>query len=364
VLYLSIPFGLLVLVCGQLAARRHPKPVWWEPYVVAVIVPVLGFCLCFFTAPLIQAAVILPPLLAWPYIRRYVGTFVPFSLLAVLVGYGYVLSGALKTTSRYDAIRDAHPFESMESRLPVPCNTADSETVTGPAAGQLEAFELQLARKYSARGSVLRQVHNDYYRKFVNAPNFGAVRMMPPPNEKYVRTGDRPETPKQPGRIPTPLHDKSLSATDESDLMELHANGSIDFVNPAGFGFVKDRNHVAGFLPHGFSEAPAATPRWSVERIELVGLLLHPEPVVYVSERLPSMSNVRDIPTRSLDEFEAKGLVTLQRGGMLAVGSAKGEARMMGALRSARQCVECHGGQRGDLLGAFSYTLRPAEDKR
>ena len=76
------------------------------------------------------------------------------------------------------------------------------------------------------------------------------------------------------------------------------------------------------------------------------------------------MTNVRRIPTRPLDEFESKGLVTLQRGGMLAVGSVKGEARMLGALRSARQCVECHGGQRGDLLGAFSYTLRPVEAKR
>ena len=30
---------------------------------------------------------------------------------------------------------------------------------------------------------------------------------------------------------------------------------------------------------------------------------------------------------------------------------------MLGAIRSAKQCVQCHGGQRGDLLGAFSYTL-------
>ncbi len=31
---------------------------------------------------------------------------------------------------------------------------------------------------------------------------------------------------------------------------------------------------------------------------------------------------------------------------------------MLGAVRSAKQCVKCHGGSRGDLLGAFSYTLR------
>jgi mono/diheme cytochrome c family protein len=30
---------------------------------------------------------------------------------------------------------------------------------------------------------------------------------------------------------------------------------------------------------------------------------------------------------------------------------------MLGAVRSTRQCVACHGGDRGDLLGAFSYAL-------
>jgi hypothetical protein len=31
---------------------------------------------------------------------------------------------------------------------------------------------------------------------------------------------------------------------------------------------------------------------------------------------------------------------------------------MLGLARSVKQCVACHGGARGDLLGAFSYVLR------
>ena len=31
--------------------------------------------------------------------------------------------------------------------------------------------------------------------------------------------------------------------------------------------------------------------------------------------------------------------------------------RILGAIRAAKQCVDCHGGERGALLGAFSYTL-------
>jgi mono/diheme cytochrome c family protein len=31
--------------------------------------------------------------------------------------------------------------------------------------------------------------------------------------------------------------------------------------------------------------------------------------------------------------------------------------RMLGAVRAVEQCIQCHGGERGDLLGAFSYSL-------
>jgi len=31
---------------------------------------------------------------------------------------------------------------------------------------------------------------------------------------------------------------------------------------------------------------------------------------------------------------------------------------MLGATYGAKQCVACHGGERGDLLGVFSYTLQ------
>ncbi len=41
--------------------------------------------------------------------------------------------------------------------------------------------------------------------------------------------------------------------------------------------------------------------------------------------------------------------------------STEAGVRMVGSLRAANQCVKCHDGQRGDLLGAFSYRLRPAK---
>ena len=70
------------------------------------------------------------------------------------------------------------------------------------------------------------------------------------------------------------------------------------------------------------------------------------------------MDKVHDVPTRPLDTFESCGLESLRQGEDLFIGGTASELRMLGAVRSIKQCLDCHGGERGDLLGAFSYSLR------
>lgn len=118
------------------------------------------------------------------------------------------------------------------------------------------------------------------------------------------------------------------------------------------------RNAVAGFRPHRFSKVPEPVEKWEVRRLELVGLLLNPTPKVYVSDHPPRMAEVKRLPTREPDGFEADGLKAIRGGEDLYSRGDDRAARMVGAIRSVGQCVECHGGQRGDLLGAFSYSLR------
>jgi hypothetical protein len=84
---------------------------------------------------------------------------------------------------------------------------------------------------------------------------------------------------------------------------------------------------------------------------------MHEEPVIYMSNELPNMKDVRKIPTRPLNNFEAAGLERLQKGDDLFIREAKEKIRMLGAVRSIEVCTKCHGGERGDLLGAFSYHL-------
>jgi len=159
---------------------------------------------------------------------------------------------------------------------------------------------------------------------------------------------------------PAPGKPVSPTLGERAPLLEMHDSGVLDFIHPSGFGHIKDRRHVAGFEPHQFSQVPQPTERWAVEQLDLISLLLHEKPVAYVSAKLPKMDELRGAPTRQLDEVEAEGLQALRNGEDLFVHSTEAGVRMVGSVRAANQCVKCHDGNRGDLLGAFSYRLRPA----
>jgi hypothetical protein len=144
----------------------------------------------------------------------------------------------------------------------------------------------------------------------------------------------------------------------------MHEVGLVDFLNPGGFGYVKDRDHVAGFQEHQFRDMPELDPetpqtqRWRIIKLELVSLLKYPRPVVYLSQHLPRMQELRQAKTRPLNRFEKAGLRGLREGEDLKVRSTPDHIRILGSIRAGRQCLDCHQVERGDLLGAFSYQLR------
>jgi len=69
------------------------------------------------------------------------------------------------------------------------------------------------------------------------------------------------------------------------------------------------------------------------------------------------MSELGHATTRPLDKFEERGLAELVRGEDLYIRDIDGICYMVGAIRAVKQCQTCHGCERGDLLGAFSYSL-------
>ena len=145
------------------------------------------------------------------------------------------------------------------------------------------------------------------------------------------------------------------------DLFGFHAGSIGNFVNFKGFGYLKSRREVAGFVPHAFESEPKPQVPYTLERLELVGLVRNPEPAVYLSEFLPRMVELETMATRPADEFEAAALKKLAAGEDLVAVAVGSRVRLLGAVRNMTACVECHGGRRGDLLGAFSYRLAEAK---
>jgi membrane protein implicated in regulation of membrane protease activity len=280
------------------------------------------------------------------------------SVASVLFAYGMEWRAVRAEERRREALRTQYPFESLEDRLPrsVPPSAA------GDAERLAEVEQSLSSWRLSARGQALERLHNDSVSFFARTPGLGVGRMrnLTEPSEWNLRPDERADAPQQQDyfRVATPSP-AALQKPSAGALDGLHLKGVIDFVNPQGFGYVKDRKHVAGFQSHGFTKVPEAADEWKVVTVDLVGLLLHDKPVVYVSEKLPRMEELRGAPTRPLDGFEAAALALLQKGADLHTADGPDGLRMVGALRNAQQCAACHDGARGALLGAFSYRLRP-----
>jgi hypothetical protein len=355
---------------------------------------ILAWCALFFVVQfnglialppvLFQSLLIAGAALVWHISGRRRGAFLPLSLGATLVAYGLAGMLVYRVEREYERLRARYPYESLEGRLPISTSTKSPISLGSASAGRLSRLEQDLQHPMNSwRTSRLRLLHEAIVDQFVSSPGFGVARVVRPAewNLKPWRSED--PAPLQPGTgFSAPWSPGAFQPVphEQTDILDLLLDRSIlGFVNLEGFGYVKDRSHVAGFQTHRFRELPvpewtALTPRvtpsgsglsgsaseqerWKLQSLELVSLLLQEEPRVYVSDRLPRMEPEHDTPTRPLDVFEQFALETLRRGEDLVTSQGSEGVRMLGAIRSTTQCLACHGGVRGDLLGAFSYSL-------
>lgn len=250
--------------------------------------------------------------------------------------------------------------ESMVNRLPEPADRAALWPATRDRLWLFET-EIDLFRDKEVRRLMLARLHDREVENFVEREGFGVGRVQVPNPYRHD--------------VPVRLQAPEWPSTDKTTVVEeprtkafgyKHRAVVAEFLHVPGFGLVRDRTQVYGFEPHGFREPSQHLPfgTMTVERVELVGLLLHGEPVTYVTDRLPTMEGVRGFPTRPLDDFEAASLKLLRAGEDLTSGAGPDVTRAFGSIRSTKQCVACHGGERGDLLGAFSYVLRETPEKK
>jgi hypothetical protein len=253
-----------------------------------------------------------------------------------------------------------------------------------------------------ARHRTLSAIYSMDVDSFVNTEGFGVFRIRPMASTRYLQLPEAPPIPFEltaasadegdaavAARAAEPSPGRSLVWPNGGDLLAFHEHSHLDFANAPGFGLPmtgdgrivsglaaapegrSPQNQrellVAGFQPHHFRRRPELKPagnpaalrqdRWLIRRLELLGMWKHAQPAIYVSESLPKMSELDGAPTRPLDPFETAALERLRAGEDLVTQVSVNRIRMLGALRAGKQCLECHGVPRGQLLGAFSYEL-------
>lgn len=294
----------------------------------------------------------------------------PFRRRSIALGTAYllVLSSAVgmawSDSNRLARLREQHPVVSLEERIPIRHAAAPTQALTADVQHGLTRFESDIQEKSNAmRQYGLRSLHESTVDQFISSPGFGVAR-----GREIFRPSENNLKPRwQAQKILPQPHRRELSAGEAEDpraeplasepaLENLHRDNVVEFVNPEGFGYVREKQ-VAGFVSHQFRSPPAAAENWSIATVDLVGLLLSESPRVYESKNLPRMDELKNAPTRPLDRFERDSLEKLKSGEDLIVASTASGVRMLGAIRSAKQCLQCHQGNRGDLLGAFTYRL-------
>ena len=274
---------------------------------------------------LLQAALICAIVSIWGWRRWRRSVFLLLSCAATLFAYGVFGAVAFQETKQ---LQQEFPYVSMEDRLPLPSVSRPVVSLSYAANDRLNSVEHHLDKQTEGNDFKfydLRILHEDAVQVFVNQPTFGVARMGRFWRLLILKMQRRREPP-----IPQPGH-PSLSpwlldslqiapdGSKDAGLLSLHQGSVVDFVNADNFGFIKDRRHVAGFQEHQFSQTPTPYEPWTLQTLDLIGVVVHEKPTAYVSEHLPRMDELRTAPTRTLDDFEAAGLAALERGEELFV---------------------------------------------
>jgi hypothetical protein len=354
--------------------------------ILAWVLGVLGFLLLLGLGPtqllqFLALSAIAVVCLSWkrPSVLRFALASIAGSVLAIAATDWYA-------QTVWGNVAREFPLESLADRLayetehPVPLSPDPSGEATSPTsvtailpAGEaLQKLDETYDRgyRYRSRNRSLEIAHASQLEKFINVTESFGVSRMPLPRPAFARRSGGPPIPlpqvklictdTEPAAVAAPL----LAPPSEWNE-HYHSRALANFANLSGWGYVQDRDHVAGFESHGFDEYFSRPDdnrpiEWQMLRIELVSLLKHDVPGVYISEFLPAMDELREAPVRPLDAFEERSLATLLAGGDIEAEVVGQHVRMLGSIRAAEKCLDCHTVEHGALLGAFSYVLLPA----
>ncbi len=167
-----------------------------------------------------------------------------------------------------------------------------------------------------------------------------------------------------------------LKWTSEAALNDYYVS---DFVSVRGAGTGRLSSHLMSVRKNMLlisesspptEETKSAAQAYSLDSLELIGVAMHKPPLAFASVPMVKIGPPsRGAPTsstlhsRTLTDFETKSVDLLRAGQQIASLPLDGGDRIVvGAIRAQDNCLQCHAGAKiGDLLGAFSYHLRPVK---
>ena len=378
-LHLGLALAISAVLIGLGMFRRTRS--------IAVILSIIFMLLLFvplFRYPLLRwiGVILCPTLLISLRIHASPRTTLILCGLPLLLILGFTTQDRIAEVARIGQLRSRFPVESLAARLAFEDKhpPADAAIVLPPdLTSELNQNEEEIVyvRSFEGRGIRLKLLHDENYREFVATSGFGFARTKP--NSLHQLELPEPEPVPMPNHpVPTDSYLKerqrereglaiadSLPSPDtQTEGRDIHDSARHLFLNPRQWGFVPDREHTVGFQAHHVDEVPWTRPlykgqtrNWTIAQLQLVSLLKQETPRVYVSENLPNLNELSDIETREVNTFEATALPQLRRDRNLVIDEAPSQIQMLGALRAAKSCLDCHRVPQGELLGAFSYVL-------
>lgn len=359
VLSIGIVFAVIHAVCSR------PRPILWLAGWFFSMLLGCALLMMFPTPVFVQCLALAPLVIFCSVSKRSPRVIVAGSIAITLVTYACL---AVVSWREVDRLLARFPMESLESRAPRPGGEALVPDETMSRLIQLEELidkDNLIADGFFAqrRNRQLEDLHFHTFSTFISRPGFGASRMSIDLRslDAEMNRDLAPPIP-QPKLAPPPaLSAKAATEIAESRIAPdvfspMHRKDVALFTRPDRLGLFIDRRHVAGFEPHHFTQTPEPA-QGRLERVELLGLVVHSEPVVYVSDNLPRMQDLAAMLKRPPDAFEKLGLDALRNGDDLFVRDSGPKTRVLGAVRALKRCLACHDCEHGRLLGAFSYTL-------
>jgi hypothetical protein len=279
-------------------------------------------------------------------------------LVSISVG-GWTLWSQMHAATNESERPNAAPKSSpvkRESAENAPAAPLDAPVIE-PATAEPESAKVAADKHAAPKGrdharqdamfaSVMQRLHSEAYEHFIRQPGFGESRIRPLLTV-VKREWKIPDwTSEELAKTPPPLNGiKDLDLIHRFSVKNFGDSNTIT---------QEERWKALAKDPPGKKDQ-----LWEIKALDLVGLVMHESPVVYMSDKLLEMKDLRKSPTREMDLFESEGLEELMSGKALYVRSKHDTIRVLGPIHAGKACLKCHhDAKEGDMLGAFSYTLR------